>query len=90
MSHYLPEAEARRRDRVALDALVAGDAAQLVAIVDAQDITMCGARPAAAMLAYARARGAGPPEIVAYTTSGEAFGDRARVVGYAGAIVPAR
>ena len=89
MSHYLPEPDARRMDALALDALATGDPAELLAVVDANDISMCGARPAAAMLAYARARGAGRPELVAYATSGDAFGDRARVVGYAGAIVPA-
>lgn len=89
MSHYLPEAVARQQDALALDALATGDPARLLAVVDANDISMCGARPAAAMLAYARARGAAAPELVAYATSGDAFGDRARVVGYAGALVPA-
>jgi AmmeMemoRadiSam system protein B len=51
---------------------------------------MCGVRPAAAMLAYARERGAGPPRLVGYATSGEAFGDYERVVGYAGVVVPPR
>ncbi|MCE9572918.1 MAG: AmmeMemoRadiSam system protein B [Deltaproteobacteria bacterium] len=89
MSHYLPEPEARRLDALALEALETGDPRELLAVVDGHDISMCGARPAAAMLAYAHARGAGPPELVAYATSGDAFGDRARVVGYAGAVVPA-
>jgi hypothetical protein len=40
------------------------------------------------MLAYARARKAGAPELVGYATSGDAFGDRSSVVGYAGVIVP--
>ena len=89
MSHYLPEPEARRRDRLALEALCAGDEAKLLAVCEANDVSMCGVRPAAAMLAFARARGAKAPELVGDATSGDAFGDRERVVGYAGVVVPA-
>jgi AmmeMemoRadiSam system protein B len=88
MSHYLPDRETRRRDRLALDALCAGDPAELVRVCDEHDVSMCGVRPAAAMLAFARARGAGTPEVIGYATSGDAFGDRASVVGYAGVVVP--
>lgn len=88
MNHYLPEQETRRRDRSALDALVTGDPAALIDAVVEHDVSMCGVRPAAAMLAYARERGAGRPRLVGYTTSGEAFGDHDRVVGYAGVVVP--
>ena len=88
MSHYLTDDEARAVDRLALDALLGGDPASLYRTVREHDISMCGVLPATAMLAYARARGAGPPELVAYATSAEASGDTSRVVGYAGVIVP--
>jgi AmmeMemoRadiSam system protein B len=39
------------------------------------------------MLAYAKARGAKKGTLIAYATSGDAFGDRERVVGYAGIAV---
>jgi len=88
MSHYLPDAEARRVDKIALDALLTGDAAALHRTVRERDISMCGVIPTTAMLAYARAAGAaGAPELVAYATSGDASGDRSRVVGYAGVVV---
>ena len=87
MSHYLPDAEARRVDKIALDALLTGDAATLHRTVRERDISMCGVIPTTAMLAYARAAGAGRPELVAYATSGDASGDRSRVVGYAGVVV---
>lgn len=90
MSHYLADDETRRRDRHALDALVTGDPAALVDAVVEHDVSMCGVRPAAAMLAYAAARGAGRPRLIGYATSGDAFGDRDRVVGYAGVVVPER
>jgi len=88
MSHYLPDAEARRVDKIALDALLTGDPATLHRTVRERDISMCGVIPTTAMLAYARAAGAAsPPELVAYATSGDASGDRSRVVGYAGVVV---
>ena len=52
-----------------------------------QDISMCGVLPATAMLACARERGASKAELTGYATSGDAFGDTARVVGYAGLVV---
>jgi len=88
MSHYLPEAETRRRDEAALAALVTGDPALLADAVARHDVSMCGVRPACAMLGYARRVGAAKPELVGYTTSGEAFGDYSQVVGYAGVVVP--
>ena len=89
MSHYLPDAECRRRDRHALGALVTGDPDTLIDEVVAHDVSMCGVRPAAAMLAYARAVSAPAPRLIGYATSGDAFGDRDRVVGYAGVVIPA-
>jgi hypothetical protein len=89
MSHYLPDAEARRVDKIALDALLTGDAATLHRTVRERDISMCGVVPTTAMLAYAQAAGAGRPELVAYATSGDASGDRSRVVGYAGVVIAA-
>lgn len=90
MSHYLPDAEARRVDKIALDALLTGDAATLHRTVRERDISMCGVVPTTAMLAYARAAGAAaPPELVAYATSGDSSGDRSRVVGYAGVLIAA-
>jgi AmmeMemoRadiSam system protein B len=88
MSHYLPEAETRRRDEAAIAALVTGDPATLADVVTRQDVSMCGVRPACAMLGYARSVGAARPELIGYTTSGEAFGDYSQVVGYAGVVVP--
>jgi len=88
MNHYLPEDETRRRDQTALEALVSGDPVQLARTVEANKVSMCGVRPACAMLSYARAVEARRPELVGYTTSGEAFGDYAQVVGYAGVVVP--
>ena len=87
MSHYLDDAATRAIDRVALAPLLALDPEQLHATVLREDISMCGVIPATVMLCFARARGATRAELVDYATSGDAFGDRARVVGYAGVVV---
>jgi MEMO1 family protein len=87
MSHYLPDAEAREVDARALEPLLSFDPAGLYRTVREHDISMCGFIPATAMLAYCREAGAGRPELVGYATSGDAFGDRDRVVGYAGVVV---
>jgi AmmeMemoRadiSam system protein B len=87
MSHYLPDDTARQVDRTALAPLLAFDPEGLYRTVVEHDISMCGFIPATAMLAYAREAGASPPELVAYATSAEAFGDHSRVVGYAGVVL---
>ncbi len=87
MSHYLPDETARRVDKAALAPLLAFDPEALYRTVIDHDISMCGFIPATAMLAYARQAGAARPELVAYTTSAEAFGDKSRVVGYAGVVL---
>jgi hypothetical protein len=88
MSHYLPDDVAREVDRTALEPLLAFDPSALYRTVRDNDISMCGVIPATAMLSYARAAGAAAsPELVGYATSGDAFGDRSRVVGYAGVLV---
>jgi MEMO1 family protein len=88
MSHYLPDEQTRRIDEQALEPLLAGDPGRLYRTVVDNDISMCGFIPATVMLAYARAAGAPAPELVGYATSGDAFGDRSRVVGYAGVVIP--
>lgn len=87
MSHYLPDAEARQVDQVALEPLLALDAGRLYRTVRERDISMCGFIPATAVLAYAEQAGATVPSLVAYATSADASGDLSRVVGYAGVIV---
>jgi AmmeMemoRadiSam system protein B len=87
MSHYLPDGEARAIDHVALEPLLAMDPGLLYRTVRERRISMCGYLPATAMLSYARASGAERAELVGYATSGDAFGDRDRVVGYAGVVV---
>ncbi|GEJ57872.1 AmmeMemoRadiSam system protein B [Anaeromyxobacter diazotrophicus] len=87
MSHYVSAEEARRKDALALDRFLALDARGLFEVVEREEISMCGYVPATVALAAARALGAARAELVRYADSGDVTGDRAHVVGYAGAVV---
>jgi AmmeMemoRadiSam system protein B len=87
MTHFQPQEVAERQDRLALERVLAIDPEGLWQVVLENDISMCGYMPTAAVLAYARARGATAAELVRYETSGDRTGDRRSVVGYAGVIV---
>lgn len=87
MSHFLPDAAARRKDRIAIDRVLALDPQGLYRVVRDNDISMCGVLPAFVMLTAAKALGARQAELVKYATSGEVSGEMDRVVGYAGIIV---
>jgi AmmeMemoRadiSam system protein B len=86
MSHYISALEARRRDMLALDRVLALDPEGLHRTVRHERISMCGVSPAVAGLAAARERGARAAQLVAYAHSGEVSGDMDHVVGYAGVI----
>jgi MEMO1 family protein len=87
MSHYLPDDVTRERDKLAITPMLALDPRALYRAVTENEISMCGYLPATAMLSYARERNATQARLAAYATSGDAFGDRKSVVGYAGIIV---
>jgi len=87
MTHYESEAEARRKDRLAIECIRKLDPEALWQTVRANSISMCGVAPVTIMLSAARELGATCGELIDYRTSGDATGDRAQVVGYAGMVV---
>jgi AmmeMemoRadiSam system protein B len=87
MSHYLPAAVAREKDRLALDRMLALDARGLHDVVSREEISMCGFVPATIMVVAAVAQGAREAELVRYATSGDVTGDDGSVVGYAGVVL---
>jgi AmmeMemoRadiSam system protein B len=87
MSHYVSRAEASRKDRLALDALLALDPATLHRVVREERISMCGFHPTVAVLTAAKALGATRAELAVYTDSGEVTRTFDQVVAYAGLIV---
>jgi hypothetical protein len=88
LNHYEPAAVSEKKDAVALDAVRALDGAELLARCKLERISMCGRGPTAVLLAAARALGAKQAEVVDYRHSGWVSGDNARVVGYAGVVIP--
>lgn len=87
MTHYEPADEAERRDRLALDRILALDPPGLLNVVREERITMCGVAPAVAGLEAARGLGGTRAELLAYGHSGERTGDDTDVVAYAGVAV---
>lgn len=87
MTHYESSSSARKKDDIAIAAVLALDEASLIARIAEFDISMCGYAPTAVMLVAAKELGARSARLVSYRTSGEATGDHESVVGYAGIII---
>jgi len=84
MSHYVPDAVARKKDRLAIDRMLALDPEGLHATVRIERISMCGVLPATVVLFAARRLGATSARLIRYSTSGDVSRDFEQVVGYAG------
>lgn len=85
MNHFSNDETTRRLDRLALDALESLDPTRLLETVRREKISMCGVLPAFFVLtALGKIGKLGKAVKVGYATSGDASGDRERVVGYAG------
>jgi len=87
MTHYEPLADAQKKDKEAIDAILQLDPEKLLERVRLLDISMCGYAPVFMMLKIAKALGAKKAELVKYQTSAQASGDISSVVGYAGITV---
>lgn len=87
MNHFAAEAENRRLDRLALDALLTGDPKKLIDVCKANAISMCGLVPAAIVMQTLISLGESfSVEEINYDNSASNGGDPARVVGYAGVV----
>jgi hypothetical protein len=87
MTHYESGENARRKDHLALQRVLALDPEGLYRTVSDQHISMCGVLPTVVMLRAALALGATQAELIAYANSGDVTGDQRQVVGYAGVII---
>ena len=87
MTHYESQESANRKDRQAIDAMLALDEDELLKRVGELHITMCGYAPAVSLLSACKELGAAKAELVMYQTSGDVIGDYRSVVGYAGIIL---
>lgn len=84
LNHYEDDATTRRKDSMAIERMLALDAAGLYETCGKENISMCGLGPAVAMLTAMQRMGAKVSELVKYATSADVSGDRQTVVGYAG------
>jgi AmmeMemoRadiSam system radical SAM enzyme/AmmeMemoRadiSam system protein B/AmmeMemoRadiSam system protein A len=88
MNHFAPDAENRRLDALALDALETGDPEKLFNTVSSHHISMCGVLPAVIVLETLKLLdGFQKAERVGYATTADVTGDKSRVVGYAGMLL---
>jgi AmmeMemoRadiSam system protein B len=87
LSHYVSQEMAERKDRMAIEAMLAMDPARLHTTVLRERISMCGFHPTTTMLIAATMLGARKAELVRYATSGNVTKDYTSVVGYVGMIV---
>jgi hypothetical protein len=87
MSHYVPDAVAKKLDSLAITEILNLHPEGLYEVVLRERISMCGYIPATIMLHAAKALGASRARLVKYATSAEVSGDYDHVVGYAGVII---
>lgn len=87
LNHYEDQETTLRKDAAVIRALERLDADAVREAVRS-GVSMCGFAPAAALCAYAKAKGASRAVTVKHATSGDVSGDLDRVVGYVGMIVP--
>jgi AmmeMemoRadiSam system protein B len=87
MNHYESDEITRKKDRKAIDKILALEPRGLYDTIHRENISMCGYGPAVTMLTAAKHLGATRAELVCYATSGDVTGDRDEVVGYAGIVV---
>lgn len=87
MSHFESRQAATTKDNLAIERIQDLDPAGLYQTVAEQRISMCGVIPTVISLIAALQLGARQAELIRYSDSGEASGDTAQVVGYAGLVI---
>jgi AmmeMemoRadiSam system protein B len=84
LNHYEDDATTRRKDRKAIDQILALNPRGLYDICRNEPISMCGLGPTVAMLTALRTLEVKQAELLRYATSADVSGDTNSVVGYAG------
>jgi len=87
MTHYESHESAMKKDKAAIDAILALKEDDLMRRVKEMHITMCGYAPAITLISAAKHLGAKNAILVRYQTSGDVSRDFANVVGYAGILI---
>lgn len=87
MTHYESQENAKKKDQLAMERILAMDPDGLLDTVFRNNISMCGVIPTTVTLVAAEELGATKARQIAYATSGDVSGDYSYVVGYAGFII---
>jgi len=87
MTHYETHESAKKKDNLAIEAIINLDEDLLLKRVSKYQISMCGYVPVIVTIMTAKKLGAKKGELVLYQTSGDVSGDYEAVVGYAGMIL---
>jgi len=87
MSHYEPQRQAERKDRLAINAILKLDEEELQRVVELENISMCGYGPVSSAIVTGKLLGGTSAKVVSYQTSGDITGDYGQVVGYLSATI---
>lgn len=87
MTHYESADSAKRKDRLAIDAILALDDEKLQETVESHRISMCGHGAVASAIAASKILDAKTARLLGYSTSGDITGDHSAVVGYLAASI---
>jgi hypothetical protein len=87
MNHYESDEITRKKDRKAIDRILALDPKGLYEVIKSESISMCGYGPTIAMLCATSSPSPARAELIEYATSGDVSGDKREVVGYAGIVI---
>ena len=82
-THYESQTMASRKDKSALEAVLAMDPKKFIANIERENVTACGIGPIATLITAAKGLLATEARLLSYKTSGDITGDTSSVVGYA-------
>ncbi|MFZ7137587.1 MAG: AmmeMemoRadiSam system protein B [archaeon] len=82
LTHYEPQSQAEKKDKLAIDAALEMDEEKYYRTVDLYGISTCGYGPTVAVITAAKHLGAKSSNLLCYGTSGDVLGDKSSVVGY--------
>ena len=87
MTHYESAESAKRKDKVAIDAILKLDEAELESSIYSHNISMCGYGPVISAIRASKMIGAKEAKLLAYGNSGDVTGDYSSVVSYASILI---
>lgn len=82
LSHYHPDSEAKKLDKLVANSVERYDPVQLAGDLSSEKCEACGGGPVVAVMLACRFLGADKSIVYDYRTSGDVSGERAQVVGY--------